>query len=151
MTRSYGYGADLMFGNENDVTELPGTAPTPSSAARGNDSVLRGAGRETIQGNEGNDTIRGDAVGGISIDTIAGGTGNDVFAYSDSGGDGNNAGGGGPVEQITDLDWSVDHFQTGVAVTLRRQHRGRHRGRPQRVGAKCPRGGVRARRRRRHR
>ena len=70
--------------------------------------------------------------GGVSIDTIAGGTGNDVFAYSDGGGDGNNAVGGGPLEQITDLDWSVDKFQTGVAGHLRHQHRSRHRRRPQR-------------------
>jgi len=60
----------------------------------------RNAGRETLQGNEENDTIRGDALAGISIDTIAGGSGNDVFAYSDGGGDGDNAIGGGPVEQM---------------------------------------------------
>ena len=67
---------------------------------------------------EDHDTIRGDAAAGVSIDTIAGGSGNDVFAYSDGGGDGNNAAGGGPLEQITDLDWSVDKFQTGVAVNF---------------------------------
>ena len=38
-----------------------------------------------------------------------------MFAYVGAGAggqDGNNAAGGGPVEQITDLDWSVDRFQT---------------------------------------
>jgi Ca2+-binding RTX toxin-like protein len=84
----------------------------------GNDSVLAGAGRDTLQGNEGNDTLQGDAAGGISIDTIAGGSGNDVFAYADAGGDGNNAAGGGPVELITDLDWSVDRFDTATQVTF---------------------------------
>ena len=60
-----------------------------------------------MQGNEGNDTIRG----GCGIDTISGGTGNDVFAYADAGEDGDNAAGGGPVEFITDVDWAVDRFR----------------------------------------
>jgi hypothetical protein len=54
----------------------------------------------------------------ISIDTISGGSGNDVFSYETGGEDGNNAVGGGPVEQITDLDWAEDRFDTAVAVTF---------------------------------
>ena len=80
----------------------------------GNDSILTGTGRDTIQGNEGNDTLRGD----LSIDTISGGSGNDVFAYTNAADDGNNATGGGPVELITDVDWSVDRFQTTAINTL---------------------------------
>ena len=79
---------------------------------------LGGAGRETLQGNEANDTFRGDAGAGISIDTIAGGAGNDVFAYSLASDDGDNAAGGGPVEFITDVDWSVDRFDTTPNVTF---------------------------------
>jgi hypothetical protein len=41
-----------------------------------------------------------------------------VFAYTGASDDGNNAPGGGPVEQITDLDWSVDRFDTTVQVTF---------------------------------
>jgi Ca2+-binding RTX toxin-like protein len=122
----FGNGAErsLLFGNEgNDVIEAFAglTGATTVFGGQGNDSVITAEGRDTLQGNEGNDTIRGDAVGGISIDTISGGTGNDVFAYLGAGAggqDGNNAGGGGPVEQITDLDWSVDRFDTQLNVTF---------------------------------
>jgi Ca2+-binding RTX toxin-like protein len=122
----FGNGAEhsLLFGNEgNDVIEAFAglTGATTVFAGQGNDSVITAAGRDTIQGNEGNDTIQGDAAGGISIDTISGGTGNDVFAYLgalNGGQDGNNAVGGGPVEQITDLDWSADKFDTQLNVTF---------------------------------
>ena len=81
----------------------------------GNDTIRGLGGRDTLQGNEGNDTVRG----GVAIDTIAGGTGNDVFAYTDGADDGNNAVGGGPVEFVTDVDWSVDRFRTDAfAVTF---------------------------------
>ena len=86
-------------------------------AGQGNDTVIGGAGRESIQGNEGNDTIRGDD-GTISIDTISGGTGNDVFAYTNGGGDGDNAAAGGPVERITDVNWAVDRFDTTPNITF---------------------------------
>jgi hypothetical protein len=52
------------------------------------------------------------------IDTISGGSGNDVFAYSTGGEDGNNAAGGGPVERIPDVNWAEDKFDTGVNVTF---------------------------------
>jgi hypothetical protein len=67
-----------------------------------------------VQGNEGNDTIRA----GTAIDTISGGSGNDVFAYSDAGDDGDNATGGGPVEFITDVNFAEDRFQTVPAITF---------------------------------
>jgi hypothetical protein len=41
-----------------------------------------------------------------------------VFAYSSAADDGNNAAGGGPVEFITDVDFSVDKFQTTPAMTF---------------------------------
>ena len=80
----------------------------------GNDTVTAGTGRDTIQGNEDNDTIRG----GDAIDTISGGTGNDAFAYSDAGDDGDNAVGGGPVEFITDVNFDGDKFVVPTAVTF---------------------------------
>ena len=52
--------------------------------------------------------------GSITIDTIAGGAGNDVFVYMFAGDDGNNATGGGPVEFVTDVNWAEDKFQTLV-------------------------------------
>jgi Ca2+-binding RTX toxin-like protein len=80
----------------------------------GNDSILTGSGRDSLQGNEGNDTISADG----GIDTISGGSGNDVFSYAAASDDGNNAAGGGPVELITDVDFSVDRFQTTPAITF---------------------------------
>jgi hypothetical protein len=73
--------------------------------------------RDSIQGNEGNDTI----AGGHAIDTISGGSGNDVFSYTEpvvANDDGDNATGGGPVEFITDVDWSVDRFDTEPNLTF---------------------------------
>ena len=110
-----GVGADLIFANEANDTVSAGAGNNTVFGGQGNDTILGGAGRETLQGNEGNDTIRGDA----SIDTISGGAGNDVFAYTDGSQDGNNAVGGGPVEFVTDVDWSVDRFRTdALAVTF---------------------------------
>ncbi len=112
--------AALVFGNEgNDTLDLTFVScPLTALGGQGNDTILSGSGRDTLQGNEGNDTIRGNSGGGISIDTIAGGTGNDVFAYASAADDGNNATGGGPVEFITDVDFSVDRFQTTPAITF---------------------------------
>jgi Ca2+-binding RTX toxin-like protein len=110
--------ADLIFANENNDTVSAGDGANTVFGGLGNDTILGGAGRETIQGNENNDTIRGDAAAGISIDTISGGSGNDVFAYADAGGDGDNATGGGPVEFITDVDFSVDRFDTTPDMTF---------------------------------
>ena len=69
----------------------------------GNDTILAGNGDELLFGNEGNDTIRGDGVGAIGIDTIAGGGGADWFNYTDQNNDGNNVASGGPIERITDV------------------------------------------------
>jgi Ca2+-binding RTX toxin-like protein len=112
-----GTGNDLVFGNEgNDSIDVwPGNDTV--FAGLGNDTVVGGDGRESIQGNEGNDTLQGDAFQ-ISIDTISGGSGNDVFAYADGGGDGDNAGAGGPVEVITDVNFDEDRFQAPIAVVF---------------------------------
>jgi Ca2+-binding RTX toxin-like protein len=110
----------LYFGNEgNDSVNFSGVGTGVATAfgGQGNDSIWTSTGRDTIQGNEGNDTLRGDG----GIDTISGGTGNDVFAYVGplpAGEDGNNATGGGPVEWITDVDFSVDRFQTFAGITF---------------------------------
>ena len=124
----FGNGAErsLLFGNEgnDNIGAFSGlTGATTVFGGQGNDTIITALGRDTIQGNEGNDTIQGDSglIGGISIDTISGGSGNDVFSYlgaGTGGQDGNNAAGGGPVEQITDLDWSADKFDTQVNVTF---------------------------------
>ncbi len=62
--------------------------------------------------NEGNDTIQA----GGAIDTISGGTGSDVFAYAGAGDDGNNAAGGGPIEQITDVNFDEDRFRVLLGI-----------------------------------
>jgi Ca2+-binding RTX toxin-like protein len=101
----------LYFLNEgNDTLDVgtPGSQSLTVFGGLGNDTIFTDDGRDTVQGNEGNDSLRGDD----EIDTISGGSGNDVFVYNDADDDGNNATGGGPVEQITDLDWSVDRFDT---------------------------------------
>jgi Ca2+-binding RTX toxin-like protein len=107
-----GSGNDLYLGNEGNDTILDFGGANTIFGGIGNDTILNG-GRDTIQGNEGNDTIR--AFVSVSIDTISGGTGNDVFAYDAASEDGNNAAGGGPVELITDVDFAGDRFQTDVA------------------------------------
>jgi Ca2+-binding RTX toxin-like protein len=100
----------LVFGNEgNDTIQSGGTVT--AFGGLGNDTIFTGQGRDSLQGNEGNDSILSDA-GSISIDTISGGAGNDVFVYWFAGDDGNNATGGGPVEFITDVNWSQDRVQT---------------------------------------
>jgi Ca2+-binding RTX toxin-like protein len=113
--------ADLIFANESNDTVDAGDGNNTVFGGQGNDTILAGAGRDTLQGNEGNDTIAGDIAGGITIDTIAGGAGNDVFSYvgaGNGGQDGNNAAGGGPVELVTDVDYSVDRFDTQLNVTF---------------------------------
>jgi Ca2+-binding RTX toxin-like protein len=105
---------DLVFANEANDTVIAGDGANTVFGGQGNDSILAGTGRDTLQGNEGNDTIRG----GLAIDTISGGTGNDWFAYSLATEDGENAAGGGPVEFITDVDFSTDKFQTTTAITF---------------------------------
>jgi Ca2+-binding RTX toxin-like protein len=114
-------GNNLMFGNEgNDTLATVGASGTNTAfGGLGNDSirmtdVANPANRDSLQGNEGNDTI----IGNDAIDTISGGTGNDVFAYDNSNDDGDNATGGGPVELITDLDWSVDRFDVDNTTVL---------------------------------
>ena len=91
----------------------------------GNDLHLRNEHQsaDTIQGNEGNDTIRARQ----GIDTISGGTGNDVFDYFGTDDDGNNAAGGGPVELITDVNFAEDRFLSTTADHFADQHRRRHR------------------------
>ena len=80
----------------------------------GDDFIVAGAGRDTLQGNEDNDTIDG----GNGIDTLSGGAGNDMFVYLEADDDGNNAAGGGPVEQVTDVNFDQDSFLTTVQVTF---------------------------------
>jgi Ca2+-binding RTX toxin-like protein len=102
-----GSGNDLVFGNEgNDtINTYPGSDTV--FAGQGNDSVLGNGGTQSYLGGEGNDTLRG----GDAIDTISGGSGADVFAYSDADDDGNNANAGGPIEQLTDVNFDEDRFQ----------------------------------------
>jgi Ca2+-binding RTX toxin-like protein len=108
-------GNTLNFLNEgNDSLDIAGFGNHTVFGGQGNDFVFTTDGRDTIQGNEGNDTLRGH----IGIDTISGGTGNDVFFYGTAADDGDNAIGGGPVEQITDLDWSVDRFDVTGTIAL---------------------------------
>ncbi len=109
-------GNNILFGNEgNDTVDSVAAGANTVFGGLGNDTIsMTGAGRDTLQGNEGNDTLRG----GLGIDTLAGGSGNDVFAYGAADEDGNNAGGGGPVEVITDVDFAVDRFDTTATITF---------------------------------
>jgi hypothetical protein len=123
-----GQGGDLLFGNVsgllafgNEGNDTIGSVTTGTSTVfggLGDDDLEFTAGRESVQGNEGNDTLAADLFGSISIDTISGGAGNDLFVYLTAGDDGNNATGGGPVEQITDLNRAEDRFWTGTTVTF---------------------------------
>jgi Ca2+-binding RTX toxin-like protein len=107
-------GTGLVFGNEgNDTLDASIAAVATVFGGQGNDTIVAGLGRDFLQGNEGNDTIRG----GLSIDTLSGGVGNDVFVYGSGVEDGNNAAGGGPLELITDVDWSVDRIDTPATIT----------------------------------
>ena len=112
-------GNNLAFGNEGNDT-LFSAVPGQSTVFGGmGDNSIRmngspGANRDLLQGNEGNDTIRGRR----DVDTISGGSGSDVFAYSQAEDDGDNAAGGGPVELITDVDFAVDRFDSNNPVTF---------------------------------
>ena len=110
-------GNNLVFGNEgNDTIHTGAPGNNTVFGGLGNNSIRTTTlgGRDSLQGNEGNDTIRGN----VDIDTISGGSGNDVFAYSGASDDGDNATGGGPVELITDVNWAEDKFDTAVNVTF---------------------------------
>jgi Ca2+-binding RTX toxin-like protein len=114
-----GEGADtIVTFNAQRTTIYGGIDSTAGGGADGADSLLGGAGRDLIFGGGGNDTIQGEQPGSITIDTIAGGNGNDVFAYTGGGDDGDNAAGGGPLELVTDVDWSADRFDTAIQVTF---------------------------------
>ena len=89
-------------------------ARTPCSAASATTTSGLVTHGDLIQGNEGDDTIFGQ----VSIDTISGGTGNDVFVYTNASHDGDNAVGGGPVEFITDVNFDGDRFLVPTAITF---------------------------------
>jgi Ca2+-binding RTX toxin-like protein len=108
-----GAGNDFIFGNEGNDTIHDRGGDNTVFAGVGDDTVLMGDGRDTVQGNEGNDTIEGRG----AADTLAGGSGGDVFGYFAASDDGNNAGAGGPVELITDLNWSEDKFNVSGGIT----------------------------------
>ena len=109
-----GASTQLVFGNEGNDTINLGANSETVFGGQGNDCVLGGGGRGSLQGNEGSDSISG----GAAIDTIAGGSGNDVFTYGLANEDGNNAAGGGPLEQITDVNWAEDKVDTATQVTF---------------------------------
>ncbi len=109
-----GTGADLVFGNQGNDTVNTGDGVDTVFGGQGEDCIFGGAGAETFQGNEGNDTFRG----GLGIDTISAGQGADVFTYSSPDDDGNNAGAGGPVEFLTDVNWRDDFVATPVQVAF---------------------------------
>ena len=82
---------------------------------QGNDMVTGGAtSGQLLMGGEGNDTV----TGLLGIDTLIGGAGADVFYYlNDPDEDGDNAVAGGPIEQITDVNFDEDRFRVFNAVS----------------------------------
>ena len=77
----------------------------------GNDSIIGGTGRDTIQGNEDNDTIRGDLLARAASTPSPVAPATTCSPTGSVGEDGDNVAGGGPVEFLTDVDWSVDRIQ----------------------------------------
>ena len=66
-----------------------------------------------------------------------------MFAYSTGSDDGDNAAGGGPVELITDVNWSEDRFQVFDRDRLRRRHLGAGAGADlQQRGRQCACGAI---------
>ncbi len=106
---------DLIFANEGDDTVGSASGSDTVFAGQGNDQVTGGAtGGQLLQGNEGNDTL----IGLLGIDTLSGGSGADVFYYfTGAADDGNNANGGGPLEQVIDVNWAEDRFRVLNAVS----------------------------------
>ena len=110
-----GVNADLIWGNESNDTVYSGSnGPDTVWAGQGEDSVYASFGRDLVYGNEGNDTLRGSN----GIDTVSGGAGADVFRYTGSDDDGDNANAGGPIEQITDVNFDEDRFQVFSAISF---------------------------------
>jgi Ca2+-binding RTX toxin-like protein len=114
-----GNWTDLIFANEGDDTVQAASGSDTVFAGQGNDQVSGGAtGGQLLQGNEGNDTI----IGLLGIDTLSGGSGADVFYYfSGAADDGDNANAGGPVEQITDVNFDEDRFRVLTAISFAAQ------------------------------
>ena len=104
-----GNATDLMFGNEGDDTVQAASGADTVFGGQGNDQIVGGAtGGQLLIGGEGNDTLHGL----LGIDTLTGGSGADLFYYfSQAAEDGDNANGGGPVEQITDVNFDEDRFR----------------------------------------
>ena len=100
---------DLMFANEGDDTVQSASGADTIFGGQGNDQISGGAtGGQLLIGGEGNDTV----TGLLGIDTLSGGKGADLFFYfSTAAEDGDNANGGGPVEQITDVNFDEDRFR----------------------------------------
>lgn len=75
-----GEGTDVLFDIENVIAGIGNDSLNGSSA---NNSIIGGAGRDSLNGGDGADTLTGSAYGANGgrgeIDTLAGGTGADVF------------------------------------------------------------------------
>ncbi len=100
-------GTDLIFANEGDDTVGSASGQDTVFGGQGNDQITGGFdGGQLLMGNEGNDTLWGL----MGIDTLSGGSGADVFRYFDADEDGNNSPGGGPLEQVTDVNFAEDRF-----------------------------------------
>ena len=106
-------GTDLIFANEGDDTVGSASGQDTVFGGQGNDLLTGGADPfQLLIGGEGNDTV----VGLLGIDTLMGGSGADVFRYTLAADDGNNANPGGPIEQITDVNFDEDRFQVMQTV-----------------------------------
>jgi Ca2+-binding RTX toxin-like protein len=99
--------ADLVFANEGDDTVMASGGENTVFGGQGADFIAGGVNAlEQLNGNEGNDSI----VGFAGRDIISGGSGADVFTYIFASDDGDNANAGGPLEQITDVNFDEDRF-----------------------------------------
>ena len=110
-----GNATDLIFANEGDDTVQAASGDDTVYGGQGNDMVTGGAtSGQLLMGGEGNDTV----TGLLGIDTLIGGAGADVFYYlNDPDEDGDNAVAGGPIEQITDVNFDEDRFRVFNAVS----------------------------------
>lgn len=118
-----GEGTDVLFDIENIIAGIGNDSLTGSGA---NNSIIGGAGRDSLNGGAGADTLTGSAYGANGgrgeIDTLAGGTGADVFSLGYANGafydDGNTATAGtADYVVISDFTAGSDQLQLDGAAS----------------------------------
>jgi Ca2+-binding RTX toxin-like protein len=119
-TLNGGVGADTLTGGAGNDALSGGAGQDNLDGGAGNDTLAGGAGQDTLSGGAGNDTL----IGGAGNDVMNGGAGNDIFVFAAgfgndqiAGFDGNPAGGGQDLLDISEYALTAATFAASVTIT----------------------------------